>query len=149
MRCNVEERFGKLMDPRKGNHFKVCFVGDRAALGNVETVRRFVSDLVPAIRMKLLGEPHAYSVPIELAKASLECEEDEGGVTCVGVLSTSHVAIHTWPERSYAVLDVYSCREFSIEVVLAFVSAIFRTHRTRIFVTDLSNSLRYPFELPE
>jgi len=137
------------MDPRKGNHFKVCFVGDRAALGNVETVRRFVSDLVPAIRMKLLGEPHAYSVPIELAKASLECEEDEGGVACVGVLSTSHVSIHTWPERSYAVFDVYSCREFRVETVIAFVMAVFKARRKHIFTNDLSDSLRYPFELPE
>lgn len=138
-----------MMNPRKGNHFKVCFVGDRGALGNVETVRSFVSALVPSIRMKLLGEPHAYSVPIELAKASLECEEDEGGVTCVGVLSTSHVAIHTWPERSYAVLDVYSCREFDVEVVVAAVELTFCAPRERIFVSDLSDSLRYPYELPE
>lgn len=138
-----------MMDPRKGNHFKVCFTGERWALNDLETVRNFVSTLVPAIRMKLLGTPVAYSVPIELAKASLDCEEDEGGISCVGVLSTSHVSIHTWPEHCYAVLDVYSCREFSLEVVIALVSAIFGVHRTRIFATDLSDSLRYPFDLPE
>jgi S-adenosylmethionine/arginine decarboxylase-like enzyme len=137
------------MDPRKGNHYKVCFVGDRASLGNVEIVRRFVYDLVPAIRMKLLGEPHAYSVPIELAKASLECEEDEGGVSCVGVLSTSHVSIHTWPERSYAVIDVYSCREFCVKTVITHVMHVFGTLRERIFINDLSDSLRYPWDLPE
>jgi S-adenosylmethionine/arginine decarboxylase-like enzyme len=138
-----------MMDPRKGNHFKLCFVGDRKALGNIETVRGFVSELVPAIRMKLLGEPHVYSVPIELAKASLECEEDEGGVTCVGVLSTSHVSIHTWPERSYAVLDVYSCREFDSEVVLCAAMRAFHVRHDAFFISDLSDSLRYPWELPE
>jgi S-adenosylmethionine/arginine decarboxylase-like enzyme len=137
------------MDPRKGNHFKLCFLGDRKALGDVDIVRKFVTDLVPAIRMKLLSEPHAYSVPIELEKASLDCEEDEGGVTCVGVLSTSHVSIHTWPERSYAVLDVYSCREFRVETVITHVMFVFSALRERVFVNDLSASLRYPWELPK
>lgn len=137
------------MDPRKGNHFKFLFVGDRKKLGDVDVVKKFVADLIPTIRMTLLGDVHAYSVPIELAKASLECEEDEGGVTCVGVLSTSHVAIHTWPERSYAVLDVYSCREFDSEVVLDLVMGTFHVSHNAFLMSDLSDSLRYPFALPE
>ncbi len=31
------------------------------------------------------------------------------GVTGVIVLSTSHIAIHTWPEKNYAALDIYTC----------------------------------------
>lgn len=136
------------MDPRKGNHWKVCFRGNRAKLGDVDVVRKFVADLIPAIRMTLLGEVHAYSIPIELSKASLECEEDEGGVTCVGVLSTSHISIHSWPEHSYAVMDVYSCREFDLEIVVKAVMNMFDAPLDLIFANDLSDSLRYPFSLP-
>ena len=145
----IDQTKGLLMDPRKGNHYKFLFIGDRKKLGDVELVKKFVGELIPAIRMTLLGEVHAYSVPIELAKASLECEEDEGGVTCVGVLSTSHVAIHTWPERSYAVLDVYSCREFDSDTVLWRTMATFAVRHNQIFVSNLSNALRPPFDLVE
>ena len=33
----------------------------------------------------------------------------DGGVTGAVVLAESHLAIHTWPERSGATLDVYVC----------------------------------------
>ncbi len=32
-----------------------------------------------------------------------------GGVSGVLVLAESHVSIHTWPERSYAALDIFVC----------------------------------------
>ena len=32
-----------------------------------------------------------------------------GGVTGVVLLAESHVAVHTWPERSAVTLDVYVC----------------------------------------
>ena len=32
-----------------------------------------------------------------------------GGITGVMVLAESHISIHTWPERSYAALDVFMC----------------------------------------
>lgn len=34
-----------------------------------------------------------------------------GGVSGVVVLAESHISIHTWPERSYAALDIFMCGE--------------------------------------
>ncbi|GAB6147718.1 adenosylmethionine decarboxylase [Stetteria hydrogenophila] len=31
------------------------------------------------------------------------------GVSVVGIVLESHIAIHTWPEYSFATVDVYSC----------------------------------------
>ncbi|GAB4243089.1 MAG: hypothetical protein Kow00109_18860 [Acidobacteriota bacterium] len=31
------------------------------------------------------------------------------GVTVVGLLAESHISIHTWPERRYAAVDVFTC----------------------------------------
>jgi S-adenosylmethionine decarboxylase len=35
--------------------------------------------------------------------------EPNGGVSGVAVLAESHISIHTWPEASYAALDVFMC----------------------------------------
>ena len=31
------------------------------------------------------------------------------GVTCVAMLSESHISIHTWPELGMAVCDIFTC----------------------------------------
>jgi S-adenosylmethionine decarboxylase len=31
------------------------------------------------------------------------------GITIVAVLSESHLSLHTWPERSYAAADIFTC----------------------------------------
>ena len=31
------------------------------------------------------------------------------GVTALGLIAESHVAIHTWPEYRYAAIDVFTC----------------------------------------
>jgi S-adenosylmethionine decarboxylase len=35
--------------------------------------------------------------------------EPNGGISGVVVLSESHISIHTWPERSFAALDIFMC----------------------------------------
>lgn len=36
---------------------------------------------------------------------------DPQGVTALGLISESHIAIHTWPECGYAAADVFTCGE--------------------------------------
>ncbi len=33
------------------------------------------------------------------------------GVTALGLLAESHIAVHTWPEHGYAAADVFTCGE--------------------------------------
>ena len=32
-----------------------------------------------------------------------------GGVTCFVLLEESHISIHTWPEKSLALIDIFMC----------------------------------------
>ena len=42
----------------------------------------------------------------------------EGGVTGVLLLAESHLSIHTWPEKSYAAIDIFMCGRHRIEAAL-------------------------------
>ena len=34
------------------------------------------------------------------------------GITIIYMLSESHISIHTFPEKRYAAMDIYTCREY-------------------------------------
>jgi S-adenosylmethionine/arginine decarboxylase-like enzyme len=70
---------------------------------SIEEVTKWVTELVPKIKMKLLGEPQAYYVD----------KKGNKGATCVAVIETSHIALHVWDEKNPSMLqlDVYTCSD--------------------------------------
>jgi S-adenosylmethionine decarboxylase len=36
------------------------------------------------------------------------------GVTAVCLLSESHISIHTWPEKHYAAVDIFTCGDHTM-----------------------------------
>jgi S-adenosylmethionine decarboxylase len=127
-----------------GRHIKVLGRGSSSLLGNAGNVESTLQELVGLLGMRLLGEPHMYEVETEIAKLGVEPFEDEGGVTGICVLSTSHCSIHTWPLRPFFVMDVYSCRDFDPSVVEAHLAAKLGAYDVQI--TDVSHALEYKLE---
>jgi S-adenosylmethionine/arginine decarboxylase-like enzyme len=93
-------------------HVKILGRSSSPVLADSERVRELVSTLIHVIGMQPLGEAQVHDVALEVSKLGREPFEDEGGISCLACLSTSHVAIHTWPLRGEFHLDVYSCRTF-------------------------------------
>jgi S-adenosylmethionine decarboxylase len=120
---------------------KVLSRGAPERLGDVACVESTLVELVGLLGMRPLGEPHMYEVETEIAKLGVEPFEDEGGVTGVCVLSTSHCAIHTWPMRPFFVMDVYSCRDFDPAMVEEHLARKLGAYDVQ--VTDLSFALEY------
>lgn len=52
--------------------------------------------------------------------------EPNGGVSGVVVLAESHISIHTWPERSFAAIDIFMCGECDPYLSLPVLKAAFR-----------------------
>jgi S-adenosylmethionine/arginine decarboxylase-like enzyme len=127
-----------------GRHVKVLGRGAPALLGDAKTVEGMLTQLIDLLGMRLLGEPHMYEVETEIAKLGVEPFEDEGGVTGVCVLSTSHCSIHTWPLRPFFVMDVYSCRDFDPARVEQHVAKVLGAYDVQ--VTDVSFALEYAFD---
>lgn len=49
----------------------------------------------------------------------------QGGISGVAVLAESHISIHTWPERSYAALDVFMCGDTEPRAAIAVLRQAF------------------------
>lgn len=51
--------------------------------------------------------------------------EGEIGISGILILVESHIAIHTWPERNYARVEISSCREFDPSVAVSVIKHFF------------------------
>jgi len=57
--------------------------------------------------LDMICEKHEYSV-----LGRLEHQFDPQGITIIYLLSESHISVHTFPEKNYLALDIYTCREY-------------------------------------
>lgn len=137
---------GKIMKKKsiEGKHIKIQIYGVKFHLLNdVSLVNKFLLDMVHAAKMRELDKPHVYDIKETLTKNGFEPDKDEPeGVIGIVVLSTSHVAIHTWPHRGYAVVDLFSCRDFEERDITWLIVDILKP--TKMAVHDLSFSLEMP-----
>jgi S-adenosylmethionine decarboxylase len=94
-----------------GRHLIVELGGcDRARLDDPETIRGLIRAAAEAAGTRLLSEVVHRFTP--------------AGVTGLGLLAESHLAVHTWPERGYAAVDLLTCRPDGVLDVEAVVRCL-------------------------
>ena len=55
------------------------------------------------------------------------------GVSGLVLIAESHFSIHTWPERKYAAVDLFSCSEkIDIDFAFRFLATAFKAKRTSV-----------------
>jgi S-adenosylmethionine decarboxylase len=55
--------------------------------------------------------------------------EDDWGVSGVVLIAESHISIHSFPDKGFVTLDIFSCREFDVEQAVSYFSEVFQpTH---------------------
>ena len=72
----------------------------------VDHVTNIINDLVEKLNMKYVETmPNNPMVAYE--------PNENCGVTGVGIITTSHIVIHTWDDTKYFQADIYSCKNFN------------------------------------
>jgi S-adenosylmethionine decarboxylase len=80
--------------------------------GDLAALRALLREIATALHLKVLKEAfHAF---------------DPGGITGVLLLAESHVAIHSWPENNYAVVELLTCKPFGAAEQAALVAELHR-----------------------
>lgn len=54
---------------------------------------------------------------------------DDWGVSGVVLIAESHISIHTFPDKQFVTLDIFSCREFDVEAAIRYFCEIFEPER--------------------
>ena len=60
-----------------------------------------------------------------LLRVNLHRFTPSGGIMGVAVLADGHISIHTWPERTYAAIDLFVCGSAKPHAAIKIVKTIF------------------------
>ena len=100
-----------------GNHLTLdCFECDKSKLNNKRIIKDFLERLTKRIKMKAISKAF-----VKEYKAK---EKEESGITGFILLAESHIAIHTYPNKGYAAVDIFSCKEFKINEAIDFLKNV-------------------------
>ncbi len=73
--------------------------------------------------------------------------EDDWGVSGVVLIAESHISIHSFPEKGFATLDIFSCRDFNVDDAIEYFAQIFKPESYEKQV--LMRGREFPRSLPK
>jgi len=68
-------------------------------------------------------------------------KSEDWGVSAFVLIAESHISIHTFPERSYINIDIFSCKEFNAEQAIRDLQQKFGLAEVRSYI--LNRGLEY------
>ena len=104
------------------------FGADLETLRDIETVRRFLDEYPSAIGMKKIVPPQVYIYrgPVP----------EDWGVSGFVLIAESHISVHTFPDRRYLNIDIFSCKDFEPTPCVEDVKATFSLPDVRVWTLD-------------
>ena len=116
-------------------------VVDAARLADSRYVEDFLRALTARIGMRPLTEPMSVVIPPEPSSVQ-DPHADDGGMTTQVIISTSHIAYHSWPLQRRFRLVVDSCKFYDVRDVMAVLREWFPVNGL-----SLQNMLYLPPEM--
>ncbi|MBP8644673.1 MAG: adenosylmethionine decarboxylase [Syntrophobacteraceae bacterium] len=122
-----------------GVHLMVDGYGcDRAGLEDINGIYGFLDEYPARMDMTKIMPPYVFrytgSTP------------EDWGISGFVLIAESHISIHTFPEKQYLSLDMFSCKPFDTDLAVETVKKYFGIQKSEIKVLDrgqeFPNSIR-------
>ena len=115
------ENFGPhlMLDLRKCN---------RRRLADYDLVFNILHDLPALIGMTKITQPYVFPY-------SGLVPEDRG-ITGTVIIAESHISIHTFQEKDYCFVDVFSCKDFDVELAADYMIKAFESKKYDKYVVN-------------
>ena len=80
---------------------------NQAKLSDLDFIFNLLSSLPDQIGMTKITQPYVFPY--------LGLVPEDKGVTGVVIIAESHISIHTFSDKNYIFIDVFSCKDFDVE----------------------------------
>ena len=102
--------------------------GDPAKLQDLDLISRFLDEYPAAIGMNKIVPPLVYTYHGQTP--------EDWGVSGFVLIAESHISIHTFPDRGYVNIDIFSCKDFEPTPCVDDVKATFSLPDVRVWTLD-------------
>lgn len=106
-------------------------------LANLDAIYEFLEHCPDLINMTKIMPPYVFKYHGKVA--------EDWGVSGFVLIAESHISIHTFPERGYLSLDIFSCKDFDYSQAVAYVTEVFGIARHELNLLD--RGLEFPREV--
>jgi len=118
-----------------GQHLMVDGYGsDRDKLTDINYIYDFLSNYPSEIEMTKIMPPYVFRYS--------GVRPEDWGISGFVLIAESHISIHTFPEKRYLSLDIFSCKEFDGQKAIEDVKRLFSLEK--IEIRNLERGLEFP-----
>ena len=107
--------------------------GDVCKMEDPDAIYQFLDEYPDAIGMTKITPPHVYIYEGQ--------EPEDKGISGFVLIAESHISVHTFPQRRFINIDVFSCKEFDDQRALEEIRAVFSLETVRSWT--LTRGLEY------
>ena len=101
---------------------------DPVKLNDPDLVRRFLDEYPDKLGMTKMIEPQVYTYRGQVS--------EDWGLSGFVLIAESHISVHTFPDRGYVNIDVFSCKEFDPEASLQDVKEAFALTDVKVWTME-------------
>ncbi len=102
--------------------------GSPDKLKDTDLIHRFLDEYPSAIGMTKIIPPQVYTYHGQTP--------EDWGVSGFVLIAESHISIHTFPDRGYVNIDIFSCKEFDSNASLDDVKAAFALSDVKVWTLE-------------
>ena len=102
--------------------------GNPEILQNQSLISKFLEELPNKIGMTKLMKPQVNKYE--------GTNSQDWGISGFVIIAESHISVHTFPERKYINIDVFSCKNFDIEKTISQVKSYFKLEKVKSWTID-------------
>jgi S-adenosylmethionine decarboxylase len=138
--AQLSKEVAKLKKPEYGFGMHLILDGygcDRQRLEDISLIYNFLSEYPAQIKMTKIMPPYVFRYEAE--------NPQDWGISGFVLIAESHISIHTFPEKNYFSLDIFSCKNFDSEQAISYVSNLFATQKSEIKLLD--RGLEFPKDI--
>ncbi len=112
-----------------GQHLMVDgYGGNQNHLQDIGLIYNFLDECPKRINMTKIMPPYVFRYE--------GVKPEDWGVSGFVLIAESHISIHTFPEKEYLSLDVFSCKKFDVKATISYLKSIFLVERFEETILD-------------
>ena len=101
---------------------------DQKRINDLDFIFNFLNTLPGKIGMAKITQPYVFPYP--------GLVPEDRGITGFVVMAESHLSIHTFTEKGYAFVDLFSCKPFDTDMARDLIIKAFISKKPKVYMIE-------------